>query len=444
MQSQVLPLAENMVIAERFRLTRVIGRGGMGTVWQATNVRLDVPCAIKFIEGEHIGDAVALARFEREAKAAAQIRSAHVVQILDHGTFRGRPYIAMELLEGEDLGRRLRRTLKMSPRDVAAIVTHVCRALSKAHGMEIVHRDLKPENIFLAWDDDREIAKVLDFGIAKRVQADIPSHTTEGAMLGTPVYMSPEQAQGAKGVDYRSDLWALAVIAFRCLTGVLPFRSESLADLLVKIIVHPLPVPSQITVDVPPGFDAWWARAASRDPNRRFQSAKELAQTLVDALGVPPLSDGLERRVRDAAVLPDQFPPPPTPPQAVAAPRVAPHAGVSSTLSLPPQSTGSPLARTFGDTPPTAPPPSRSTVPTLVATGIALLAIGGIAMFMVSHPRGSLGAAATSAGAVGVPVVPEVVEEEEVPVPKASSAPSAVPSAAAAASASGRPARALH
>ena len=93
-------LAENMVVAERFRLARVIGRGGMGTVWQATNVRLDVPCAIKFIEGEHIGDPVALARFEREAKSAAQIRSAHVVQILDHGAFQGRPYIAMELLEG--------------------------------------------------------------------------------------------------------------------------------------------------------------------------------------------------------------------------------------------------------------------------------------------------------------------------------------------------------
>jgi serine/threonine protein kinase len=437
-------LAENMVVAERFELARVIGRGGMGTVWQATNVRLDAPCAIKFIEGEHLGDPVALARFEREAKSAAQIRSSHVVQILDHGTFQGRPYIAMELLEGEDLGKRLKRVLKMSPRDVAAVVSHVCRALSKAHALEIVHRDLKPENIFIAWDDDREIAKVLDFGIAKRVQVDMQSQTAAGAMLGTPAYMSPEQAQGARNVDYRSDLWAVAVIAFRCLTGVLPFQSESLAELFISILVRPLPVPSQVTVDIPPGFDAWWARAASRDPNRRFQSAKEVAQTLIEALGVPPLFDALERRVPVGAVLPDQSParqfsarPPPMPslptPQIMHLPSPVPDSRFAA--AHPSSSTAPPLARTLGES---SAPPRRSSAASLVATAIALLAIGGLATFMVSRSAGTFGfpGRAASRGG-GEPGVGEVLVEE-VAAPVASSAPSAATSASAAASA-GRP-----
>jgi serine/threonine-protein kinase len=429
-------LAENTVVAERYKLTRIIGRGGMGTVWQATNVRLDVPCAIKFIEGELAGDVVALARFEREAKAAAQIRSAHVVQILDHGTFHGTPYIAMELLEGEDLGRRLGRSHRMSPHDVAAIVTHVSRALSKAHAMEIVHRDLKPENVFLALDDDRELAKVLDFGIAKRVQVDAPNPTAAGTMLGTPSYMSPEQAQGAQFVDYRSDLWALAVIAFRCVTGVLPFRGDSLPELLVRIVVSPLPVPSSLAVDVPRGFDAWWDRAAARDANRRFQSARELAHALTTALGVPPLNDGLERRPRDAGSLPNErpggLPPVPRAPAPVARPRAE---SVSAAPATPaPYSPREAPAATF-----TATAANRSPAPTLIATAIALLVIGGIAAFMVSRSSSQPSGNATPA--------PEVIGVDETPSPTASSSPPGPPSAAA--SGSGRPAgprapRALH
>jgi serine/threonine-protein kinase len=368
---------------------------------------------------------VALARFEREAKAAAQIRSAHVVQILDHGTFHGTPYIAMELLEGEDLGRRLGRTHRMSPHDVAAIVTHVSRALSKAHAMEIVHRDLKPENVFLALDDDRELAKVLDFGVAKRVQVDAPNPTVAGTMLGTPSYMSPEQAQGAQFVDYRSDLWALAVIAFRCMTGVLPFRGDSLPELLVRIVVSPLPVPSSLAVDVPRGFDAWWERAVARDANRRFQSARELAHALTVALGVPPLNDGLERRPREAGSLPNERPGalPPVPRAAAQAVRpsveIAP-AVVPASVSVPEAS----------------PAEKRSPLMTLIATVIALLVIGGIATFMLSR-----------SGSSQAPSVSGVVGVEDLPSPTASTAPPAAPSAAA--SGSGRPAgprapRALH
>ena len=226
-----MQLAANVVIAERFRLTRQLGQGGMGSVWLATHLALDIPCAVKFIEGEIAQLPEAQQRFEREAKAAAQLRSPHVVQILDHGVFQGTPYIAMELLDGEDFGKRLQRIGRMPPSDVLRIVGQVCRALTKAHGVGIVHRDLKPENIFLVPDDDREIAKVLDFGIAKATGTGIDgSNTKTGAMLGTPYYMSPEQAQGIKAVDARSDLWSLAVIVFQALTGRLPFESEALGD----------------------------------------------------------------------------------------------------------------------------------------------------------------------------------------------------------------------
>jgi serine/threonine protein kinase len=289
-----IQLQEHAVIAGRFRLNHPIGRGGMGSVWHATHLGLDIPCAVKFIEGDHARMPEAQTRFEREAKAAATLRSPHVVQILDHGVCEGTPYIAMELLEGEDLGKRLQREGKLSLRDTHGIVTQVCRALSKAHALGIVHRDLKPENIYLVSDDDREIAKVLDFGIAKRDQNTLHGGTTKtGAILGTPYYMSPEQAQGTKSVDYRSDLWSLAVIVYQCATGLLPFESEALGDLLMKIIIHPLPVPSQ-RAEVPLGFDAWWARAAARDPLLRFQSAKDLADSLGLVCGISHASGAME------------------------------------------------------------------------------------------------------------------------------------------------------
>jgi serine/threonine-protein kinase len=289
-------LAENMVVADRFRLVRMIGKGGMGSVWQAQHLGLDIPCAVKFIEGALANVAEAHARFEREAKAAAQLRSPNVVQIFDHGVWEGRPYIAMELLEGEDLGKRLAKSGgRLAPPDVNFVVQQVCRALSRAHQAGVVHRDLKPDNIFIVKDDDRDIVKILDFGVAKSAAALDGSNTKTGAMLGTPYYMSPEQAQGIKSVDSRSDLWSLAVIVFQALTGRLPFESEALGDLLVKIIVSPVPVPSSYGVSLPPGFDNWWVKAADRNPENRFVSAKAFAESLTIALGQSSMTEVTER-----------------------------------------------------------------------------------------------------------------------------------------------------
>jgi serine/threonine protein kinase len=298
-----IQLAPNVVIAQKFHLNRLLGRGGMGSVWHATHLGLDIPCAVKFIEGEFSQVAEAQARFEREAKAAASLRSPHVVQILDHGVFEGTPYIAMELLDGEDLGKRLQSVGRMNHNQLITIITQVCRALTKAHAVGVVHRDLKPDNIFLVRDDDREIAKVLDFGIAKaNANAIEGSGTKTGAMLGTPYYMSPEQAQGIKTVDFRSDLWSLAVIVYQCVTGRLPFESEALGDLLVKIIVNPIPVPSQQAPDITQAFDRWWARAASRDPGQRFQSAKEFGESLGLIWGVSQMTDVMDREAIQARI----------------------------------------------------------------------------------------------------------------------------------------------
>jgi hypothetical protein len=281
-----MQLAPNVVIAERFKLNRLLGQGGMGSVWHATHLGLDIPCAVKFIEGEFAQMAEAQARFEREAKAAASLRSPHVVQILDHGIFDGTPYIAMELLDGEEFGKRLHRVGRMPMPEVVRVITEVGRALTKAHAIGIVHRDLKPENIYLVRDDDREIAKVLDFGIAKATNSGLDgSNTKTGAMLGTPYYMSPEQAQGIKAVDHRSDLWSLGVIVFQALTGKLPFESEALGDLLVRIIVAPVPTAGQFVNDLPPSFEQWWSKASQRDPAMRFQSSKEFCETLAASLG---------------------------------------------------------------------------------------------------------------------------------------------------------------
>ncbi len=270
------------VIAGRYRLAAQLGQGGMGSVWSAEHLALRSPVAVKLIDPEIAGRADTLERFQAEAQAAATLRSPHVVQILDYGVDDSLPYIVMEMLDGESLADRLRRVGRLPYAETARFVTHVARALSRAHEAGIVHRDLKPENVFLVRNDDQDLAKVLDFGIAKTAKPGVPSGkgpTRTGSILGTPSYMSPEQAQGTKTIDVRSDLWSLGVIAFECVVGRAPFESEAFGESLLKICAYPLPVPSQLA-GVPDGFDAWFARACCREVTDRFQSAKELAEGL--------------------------------------------------------------------------------------------------------------------------------------------------------------------
>ena len=269
-----------------YRVLGRIGAGGMGLVYKAVAPQGGGPVAVKVLAPELAGDAEARARFRNEARAAASVQSPHIVRILDHGLSGAQIFIVMELLEGEDLGARLARRGRLSVEETTALVHQAAAGLGAAHAAGIVHRDLKPENVFFAQEAGREIVKLLDFGIAKgrAVELSTGGRTRTGELLGTPHFMSPEQADGTRAVDHRSDLWSLAVIAYRCLTGRLPFESPALGDLLMKIMSYPLPVPSAALPTLPRAFDGWWRRAADRHVAARFASAAEMSLALEAAL----------------------------------------------------------------------------------------------------------------------------------------------------------------
>ncbi len=246
----------------------------MGSVWRARQLSLNAPVAVKLIDAAIAGHPDALQRFAREARALAELRSAHIVQTLDFGTHAGVPFIVMELLEGETLTARLRRLGKLTPYETALLLQQVGRAVGKAHALGIVHRDLKPDNLFISGEAGAEIVKVLDFGVAKTRDAQLDGLTATGALLGTPYYMSPEQAEGRRGVDRKSDLWALGVIAFECLLGRRPFQGQTFSEVLVGICSREPPLPSSLG-PVPAGFDTWFARACARAPESRFGDVRE-------------------------------------------------------------------------------------------------------------------------------------------------------------------------
>jgi serine/threonine protein kinase len=263
----------------------------MGSVWLADHLTLQLRCAVKFMSGDAQRDPNFRTRFEFEARAIAQLHSAHVVRILDYAVADDVPFIAMEFLQGEDLGTRLSQVGRLDTATTYRIVSQVARGLAKAHMAGLVHRDIKPENIFLAQEDDEEIVKLLDFGVAKSAAFSLQGMGTQaGSLIGTPAYMSPEQARGTAQIDHRSDLWSLAVIAYQCLTGSLPFESPTLGDLFGRIMYEAMPIPTKVAPWLPPEFDAWWERAASREVDHRFSSARELADALGQALAVPGIT----------------------------------------------------------------------------------------------------------------------------------------------------------
>jgi eukaryotic-like serine/threonine-protein kinase len=278
-------IREGRVIAARYQLERPLARGGMGSVWLARHLQLESTLAIKFIEPQLAQLPEARGRFAREARVAAQLQGPNLVQIHDYGVDDDTPYMVMEHLQGEDLCARLNREKRLSLQATADIVNQVARVLRRAHEAGIIHRDLKPGNVFLVKsDDDDEIVKVLDFGLAKIPRSSLPDDMTKtGTLLGSPRYMSPEQARAMKNIDHRSDLWSLAVIAFRAATGELPFPGDEIGDVLVKICAEPPPVPSSIDPALSPAIDRFFARAFEHDPGKRFQSARELARAFTAA-----------------------------------------------------------------------------------------------------------------------------------------------------------------
>ena len=274
------------MVGESLRLIRMIGRGAMGSVWAAEQLGLKSEVAVKFMLASMLDDAVSVQRFQQEARAAAEIRSPHVVRVFDNGVASdGTPYIVMELLVGESLERRVKRTGTLSFGEVAVVVTQAAKALAKAHERGIVHRDIKPANLYLT-DDDGTFVKVVDFGVARFAGEAASELTAAGNLVGTPAYMSPEQLFHGKTADHRADLWSLAVCAYFALTGQRPFEGATLGELCVAVKrAQPTP-PSQLRPDLSPEVDAWFARAFAPEIGSRFASAKELAQAFEFVIGV--------------------------------------------------------------------------------------------------------------------------------------------------------------
>lgn len=282
-------------VAGKYRIDRLIGRGGMGAVFQAANLSIGKRVALKFLDHEAAQNREACQRFQREAEAAGMAESAHIVQIFDSGvTDGGLPFLVMELLTGEDLGARLRREGRLSVPTALRITSQVLRALLRAHDAGIVHRDLKPDNIFLcARDDDPSFVKLVDFGISKVAHARAADTITHrGTVLGTAFYMSPEQAQSFVDIDGRTDLFSVGAILFEMLTGSPPHVGRTYEAVLIAICTHDAADVRTLAPEVPAPVAALIARALQRDRDRRFQSAHEFLTEIATLEGIfaPDLS----------------------------------------------------------------------------------------------------------------------------------------------------------
>ncbi len=327
------PSFEGQLVGGKYSVGALLGRGGMGSVWAGRHVNLDTPVAIKFIHPELAARPETRARFEIEARAAASVKSEHAVQIYDHGTTEaGLPYIVMEYLEGESLAATVRRVGAIAPVEVAKIVEHAARALTKAHQAGVVHRDLKPDNVFLATNvehRDEELpytVKLVDFGIAKILDTAGSPHgqrpTEPGSVIGTPNFMAPEQLSEGGAPDALTDLWSLGATVYTAMTGALPFAGD-LASVATEVCTGPLPVPSAVRPGLPVGFDAWFASACSRDRAQRFQSAEEFSASLTRVCAPATPGDRRkgsgDRRDRGAGSAGRKSAPTPTPPPPLSA-----------------------------------------------------------------------------------------------------------------------------
>jgi CheY-like chemotaxis protein len=268
----------------KYRLEKKIAEGGMASVWLGVHLSLGINVAIKFMK-EGVADTADYASFEREARAAAQLRTEHIVRVYDHGIgVDGEPYLVMEYLAGESLASRVDRCGPLPPAEVAAIIEQVGRALTAAHDRGIIHRDVKPENIILVDDPDRPfgLAKLVDFGLA-RSRSNLQKTDAGGLISGTPSYMTPEHLRAQVAPNPSLDLWALAATAFAGLTATIPFDGETLAETMKKICVGPLPLVRGGDATSPSAIDAWFAKACARPPEARFQTALELTNALTAA-----------------------------------------------------------------------------------------------------------------------------------------------------------------
>jgi len=272
------------IIADKYAIVKVIGEGGMGIVYEATHLRLRRRVALKMLF-PHTTSPHTVARFEREARAAAQLRDRHVARVLDVDTTPdGLPYLVMEFLEGHDLEAELTARGPLPVEEAVGYVVQVCAAMTEAHAAGIVHRDLKPSNLFLCSEKQEWIVKVLDFGISKMSDEGEAKLTHTQSSVGTPLYMSPEQVRSARDVDSRTDIWSLGVILYELLAGRTPFEGSTTAA-AASIVADPTPPLIEFRQDVPNNLQDAIYRALAKDPAERFPTVTELAQALAPFAG---------------------------------------------------------------------------------------------------------------------------------------------------------------
>ena len=275
-------------VVGKYRVDALLGRGGMGAVYRATHVAIGKRVALKFLDRESAQDADSVTRFQREAEAASAVESAHIVQIFDSGAIDKRPFLVMELLQGEDLRARLRREGRIALAEALHMSGQVLRALSRAHAAGIVHRDLKPDNVFLCQrDDDPMFVKIVDFGISKvaRRTSTADTLTRKGTVLGTAFYMSPEQAQAFRDIDGRTDLYSLGTILYEALSGRPPHVGSVYEAILIDICTKDAEDIRKHAPDVPEAVAQVIRKALARDRSERYQTATEFYEAL--ALAAP-------------------------------------------------------------------------------------------------------------------------------------------------------------
>ncbi|HEY3821936.1 MAG TPA: serine/threonine-protein kinase [Polyangiaceae bacterium] len=406
------------IVAGKFRLDAVIGRGGMGSVWSATHIGLGHRLALKLIAREYVRSPEALRRFDAEARAAARLQSRHVVQVFDNGTLDdGTPFIAMELLSGENVSARIEHRGPVALADTVEIVAQCCKALGRAHAAGIVHRDIKPDNIFLARepDEDADVAKILDFGVAKITQDDLQESqvTGTGALLGTPLYMSPEQIRGAREADQRADLYSLGLVVYTMLTGRVAITGETFGDILVKICTQPLPSLVATVPSLPYAMEAWFHKACAREPGDRYASAQELIDALRAAAGARVRASSLPA-LGNAPTIESAVPGPPR------TPSFGESAAIAATLAAPAATTGPAMRAAITGAGGILPAFSQSAAPmSVTAAGLPRRSMSGLAW------AGVLAALLAVGGGVVFAVSLRTAD------PAASAAPSAAPSATA-------------
>ncbi len=277
------------IVAGKYRIEEMLGKGGMGFVVRATHLQLGGAVALKFLHADLTSDLNHVERFLREARAAARVRSEHIASVYDVGTLpAGEPFMVLELLLGEDLSQVSKERGPLPVGEAVGYVVQACRGIAEAHRVGIVHRDLKPGNLFVTQrPDGSPLVKVLDFGISKITDGTDQSLTATGDVLGSPLYMSPEQIRDARKVDATSDVWALGTILHKLLTGRAPFAAETSSGTLASIVVDPPPPVRRDRPDVPAAIEAVILRCLDKVQVNRFASADDLAAALLAAMAAP-------------------------------------------------------------------------------------------------------------------------------------------------------------